>query len=92
MINNFNYFKNLKDFYKISFDNFKFISDQQKKFVKMFVDSQPDAYRENIRKVYDEWNINAEKAFKDYQDMVFKGLEYLENMYNNMSGKIEKKQ
>ena len=91
MINNFNYFKNLKEFYKFAFENFKFVSEQQKNIMNVFLDSQPEAYRENIRKVYDEWNKNAEKALQDYRDMVFKGLEYLETMYDNAVNKTVKK-
>ena len=86
---NYNYFKNLKDFYSFVFDNFKLVSGQQKKLVETFIESQPEIFKDNFKKVYDEWIKNVDKAFNDYQDMVFKGLEYLENMYENATKKMK---
>ncbi|GEM_PF-2183622 len=76
-----NFFKNIKLFYSLSMDNFNLINKQQLKFVEIFIQKQPEVYRENLLKVYKEWIKNSEMALSDYKNMVLKGLEYIDSVY-----------
>jgi len=84
MLRNFNYFTMVKDLYKMSFDNFLMIFQQQKRLAESFIEAQPESVRENLKKLFDEWSRNIENAFNDYKDMVIKGIEYLEETYDKM--------
>ncbi len=84
MLKDINYFSMVKDLYKISFDNFNLIFQQQKKIAEAFINAQPEIYRENLKKLFDEWSKNIENAFNDYKELVIKGLEYLEETYDKM--------
>ncbi len=75
------FFNNLEEIYKAAFDNFKFLSDQQKRFVDLWLSQQPESFRSVMEKPINEWYANINKAMEDFKDMVFKGIEYLKETY-----------
>ena len=79
------FFKNVKNFYSLAMENFNLINKQQQSLVDFFLQTQPDIYKDNLKKVYNEWVKNSELARKDYQEMVMKGLDYLDSVYNKLS-------
>ncbi len=91
MFKDFNYFTMIKDLYKMSFDNFTMIFNQQKKLIESFMEAQPDIYKDNMKKLFDEWSKNVENSFNDYKGLVIKGLEYLEETYNKMTKNFNNK-
>jgi predicted ATP-dependent endonuclease of OLD family len=72
------FFKNLKDVYSVSFENFKLVSQQQKKFVEFWLAQQPEPFKTNMKKAFDEWCSNIDKSMNDFKDVVFKGIDYME--------------
>ncbi len=82
-----NFFKNVKNFYLLAIENFNLINKQQQNLVDFFLQTQPDIYKDNLKKTYNEWIKNSEIALKDYQSMVIKGLDYLDSVYNKLKTK-----
>ncbi len=81
MNNDKNFFMNRKSFYALSMDNFNLINRQELKFVELFIQEQPEKDRERLLKIYKEWIENSELALTDYENMVIKGLEYIDFVY-----------
>ena len=75
------FFKNLEEIYKVAFENFKFVSEQQKKFIDLWLSQQPESFKEAMEKPINEWYNNMNKAMEDFKDLVFKGIEYLKETY-----------
>ncbi len=78
---NDNFFNNIKNYYNLTLDNFNLINKQQEQMVEFFIKTQPDAYKDNLLKIYQEWTKNSEIALNDYKNMVLKGLDYIETSY-----------
>ncbi len=78
MVNSNVFFKNLKDVYSVSFDNFKLVSEQQKKFIEFWLSQQPEPLKDTLKKAFEEWYANVDKAMNDCKDVVLKGIDYME--------------
>ena len=74
------FFKNLKEVYSVSFENFKLVSQQQKKFIEFWITQQPEPLKETMQKAFNEWYENTDKAMNDFKDVVIKGIDYMEDM------------
>ena len=79
------FFKNLKDVYSVSFENFHLVSQQQKKFVEFWLSQQQSPFKEELQKAFDEWYVNVDKAMNDFKDIVLKGLDYMQETIKNNS-------
>ena len=70
-------FENLKKVYELAFDNFKLITEQQKKLVEMFLKQSPLPNNEEVAKLYEEWLNSTQKALDDFKGIVFKGIDFM---------------
>ena len=70
-------FENLKSVYELAFDNFKLITEQQKKLVEMFLKQSSLPNNEEIAKLYEEWLNSTQKALDDFKGIVFKGIDFM---------------
>ena len=84
---NEDFFKNLKTFYELAIENFNIINKQQQKVIEFYLQTQPEIYRSNLLKVYNEWLKNSEIALNDYKNMVIKGIDYMNDIYEKISKK-----
>jgi len=77
-------FENLKGVYELAFDNFKLITEQQKKIVEMFLKQSPLPNNEELVKMYDEWLNSTQKALEDFKEVVFKGIDFMIETMNKV--------
>ena len=83
MTDNLNLFGNLKKFYEITFQNMDIVIKQQNNMIKSFIESQPGMYKFTLLSLHNEWAKNCEKTLNDYKDILFKGLDYMDNFCTN---------